>query len=39
MGERAMEMLINRINSEKAQEPRTEVLPTELIIRNTTRKK
>lgn len=39
MGERAMQMLINRINSEKTQEPHTEVLPTELIVRNTTKKR
>jgi LacI family transcriptional regulator len=39
MGEKAMQMLINRINSEKTQEPKTEVLPTELIVRNTTRKR
>ncbi|MDX9770044.1 MAG: LacI family DNA-binding transcriptional regulator [Tenuifilaceae bacterium] len=39
MGEKAMQMLINRINSEKTLEPKTEVLPTKLIIRNTTKKR
>jgi LacI family transcriptional regulator len=37
MGEKAMEMLINRINCEKTLEPKTEVLPTTLIVRNTTK--
>lgn len=39
MGEKAMQMLINRINSEKNQVARTEVLPTKLVFRNSTRKK
>lgn len=36
MGEKAMEMLINRIKSEKTLEPITEVLPTKLVIRKST---
>lgn len=37
MGEKAMQMLINRINSEKTLPSQTEVLPTKLIIRNSTK--
>lgn len=37
MGEKAMQMLINRINSEKNVEPRSEILPTSIIVRNTTK--
>jgi DNA-binding LacI/PurR family transcriptional regulator len=39
MGEKAMEMLISRINSEKSQPYITEVLPTKLITRNSTKKR
>jgi LacI family transcriptional regulator len=37
MGEKAMQMLIKRINSDKTQMPRTEILPTSLVVRNTTK--
>lgn len=37
MGEKAMEMLITRINSEKNVEQRIEILPTSIIVRKTTR--
>ena len=39
MGERAMQMLINRINSEKDHPIQTEILPTRIMIRNSTLKK
>lgn len=39
MGEKAMQMLINRINSEKTLIPQTEILPTKLVIRSSTLKK
>ncbi|MDD3893122.1 MAG: substrate-binding domain-containing protein, partial [Bacteroidales bacterium] len=37
MGERAMQMLIDRINNEKNEPIQTEVLPTKLVIRNSTK--
>jgi len=37
MGERAMQMLINRIKSEKDVEAHTEVLETELVVRESTK--
>lgn len=37
MGEKAMQMLINRINSEKTVPAQTEILPSKLIIRNSTK--
>ncbi|MDY0200871.1 MAG: LacI family DNA-binding transcriptional regulator [Bacteroidales bacterium] len=39
MGEKAMEMLISRIDAGKSIEPRIEVLPTTLIVRETTKKR
>jgi LacI family transcriptional regulator len=39
MGEKAMQMLINRINSEKSVPAKTEVLQTKLVIRNSTKQK
>lgn len=39
MGEKAMQMLINRINSEKSHNVQTEVLPTKLVLRNSTKRK
>ena len=39
MGQRAMEMLISRLKEGKSIEPRIEVLPTTLVIRETTRKR
>jgi DNA-binding LacI/PurR family transcriptional regulator len=39
MGEKAMRILIDRINSEKSKPPVTEVLPTQLMIRNSTKSK
>ncbi|HCX99068.1 MAG TPA: LacI family transcriptional regulator [Bacteroidales bacterium] len=37
MGERAMQMLIDRINNEKNEPIQTEVLPTKLVVRNSTK--
>lgn len=39
MGEKAMQMLINRIENKKDYPVHTEVLPTKLVIRNSTRPK
>jgi LacI family transcriptional regulator len=39
MGEKAMQMLINRINNEKMQTAQTEVLPTQLVIRESTKRR
>jgi DNA-binding LacI/PurR family transcriptional regulator len=39
MGEKAMQMLINRINNEQLQTAQTEVLPTKLVIRNSTKRR
>ncbi|MDY0348488.1 MAG: LacI family DNA-binding transcriptional regulator [Tenuifilaceae bacterium] len=39
MGERAMEMLISRIKAGKSIEPRTEILPTSIVVRESTKKR
>jgi len=39
MGERAMQMLIDRIKNEKSNPVQTEVLPTSLVLRNSTKRR
>ena len=39
MGERAMQMLIDRIKNEKSNPAQTEVLPTSLVLRNSTKRR
>lgn len=39
MGERAMEMLISRIKAGESIEPRTEILPTSIVVRESTKKR